>query len=647
MRYRAEIDGLRALAVVPVILFHAGFHVVGGGFVGVDIFFVISGYLITSILLAELEAGSFSILSFYERRARRILPALFVVLLVCLPCAWYVLLPHDFKGFASSLAAVSVFGSNVLFWGESGYFDTAAELKPLLHTWSLAVEEQYYIFFPPLLALLYRWCRHRLALALTLMSVLSLAMAHWTVTHMPNAAFFLLPPRVWELLLGALAALHLAKRGAAPSLSLPIRQALSLSGAALIAYAMVCYDGNTPFPGLHALPPTLGSVLLILFADEGTWMHKLLTLRWLVTLGLISYSAYLWHQPLFAFAKYTSDTAPSPALMAALVALTLVLAHVSWRHVEAPFRHKSGYNRRQIFTLSAVGIALFLAAGLLGRSGHWVSRFEWQEPLAMPTLPPDSALASEPCPGFPEEQGFSCKLHGQGRKLVAVWGDSHAIAMGYYVPKTFLPPDTRLLVMGNTGCPPFVGVVRSDKQRNAAHCLTTDALVKQGDYIASLHPDTLVLMGRWTLYLHGERLMNATQRNTYLLALDERDPGSVEGSRVAFAQGFKNTVAHIGAPRVVVLGQAPEPRNISERRMQREAVVERAPIDAHHAVEVEAFADLASALSFEYLNPRPAFCDASSCLLRIGPQPIYSDSNHLQTTGIYRMWGVLGDALFK
>jgi peptidoglycan/LPS O-acetylase OafA/YrhL len=139
MRYRAEIDGLRTLAVIPVILFHAGFHVLGGGFVGVDIFFVISGYLITGILLAELNAGRFSILNFYERRARRILPALFLVLLVSVPCAWYVLLPHDFKGFASSLAAVSIFGSNILFWGESGYFDSAAELKPLLHTWSLVL----------------------------------------------------------------------------------------------------------------------------------------------------------------------------------------------------------------------------------------------------------------------------------------------------------------------------------------------------------------------------------------------------------------------------------------------------------------------------------------------------------------------------
>jgi peptidoglycan/LPS O-acetylase OafA/YrhL len=646
MRYRAEIDGLRTLAVIPVILFHAGFHVLGGGFVGVDIFFVISGYLITGILLAELNAGRFSILNFYERRARRILPALFLVLLVSVPCAWYVLLPHDFKGFASSLAAVSIFGSNILFWGESGYFDSAAELKPLLHTWSLAVEEQYYIFFPPLLAVLYRWCRHRLVLVLLGMSLLSLALAQWTVVRMPNAAFFLLPPRMWELLVGALAAVHVAKPGAVP-MPLSVRQALSLSGAALIGYAMVCFDGNTPFPGLYALPPTAGAALLILFADEGTWMHRLLSLRGMVTIGLISYSAYLWHQPLFAFAKYASDTTPSKTLMAALVVLTLLLAYGSWRYIEAPFRHKSKFDRRQIFVLGLVGIAVFLGVGQLVRSGRLVARFERAQPLAIPHLPPDSALASEPCPGFPEEAGFSCKLHGQGHKLVAVWGDSHAIAMGYYVPKTFLPPDTRLLVMGNVGCPPFLGVVRSDKQRDASHCLTTDALIKQSNYIASLRPDVLVMVGRWTLYLNGGTLTNTAQRYTYLLAVDEQDPGTVEGSRAAFAQGVRNTITRIAAPRVLVLGQAPEPRNISERRMQREALVDRAAIDAYHAVEEDAFARLAPELHFQYLNPRPHFCEGTTCPLRFGPQPIYSDSNHLQTVGTYRMWDILGSALFK
>ncbi len=177
MNYRREIDGLRALAVLSVILFHAGFETFSGGFVGVDVFFVISGYLVTTIILAELEQGSFSILNFYERRARRILPALFLVMLVCVPFAWFWLLPSDMKDFSQSLVAVSVFASNILFWRESGYFDTAAELKPLLHTWSLAVEEQYYVLFPLFLMLFWRLGKRSILVMLGLVFVASLDVA--------------------------------------------------------------------------------------------------------------------------------------------------------------------------------------------------------------------------------------------------------------------------------------------------------------------------------------------------------------------------------------------------------------------------------------------------------------------------------------
>ena len=193
MQYRREIDGLRAIAVLPVILFHAGFETFGGGFVGVDVFFVISGYLITTIILGELEQGKFSIVNFYERRARRILPALFLVMLVCIPFAWLWLLPSDMKDFAQSLVAVSVFASNILFWRESGYFDTAAELKPLLHTWSLAVEEQFYVLFPLLLMLFWKLGKRWILVTLGLAFIASLALAQWAAYAKPAAAFYLLP----------------------------------------------------------------------------------------------------------------------------------------------------------------------------------------------------------------------------------------------------------------------------------------------------------------------------------------------------------------------------------------------------------------------------------------------------------------------
>ena len=209
MKYRSEIDGLRSVAVLPVILFHAGFTAFGGGFVGVDVFFVISGYLITTIIVDELAQGKFSILKFYERRARRILPALFVVCLVSLVMAWMFLLKHDFKDFARSIVATATFSSNIYFWLESDYFDTAAELKPLLHTWSLAVEEQFYIFFPPLLMLLFPKGPRFVVFSLGVLFTLSLIGALWLLPRDTSGAFYLLPTRAWELLIGSFCALYL------------------------------------------------------------------------------------------------------------------------------------------------------------------------------------------------------------------------------------------------------------------------------------------------------------------------------------------------------------------------------------------------------------------------------------------------------
>ena len=303
MEYRREIDGLRALAVLPVILFHAGFKYFSGGFVGVDIFFVISGYLITSIILAEQEAGTFSIIRFYERRARRILPALFLVMLACLPFAWLWLLPHDMQNFSQSLIGVSAFISNILFWLTSGYFETAAELKPLLHTWSLAVEEQYYLFFPVFLVLTWHIGKRWILFFLSIVFLISLLAAQWGSALKPDATFYLLPTRGWELLIGAFIAFYFTKKDRT-ILSKNLNEAGGLLGLALIIYAIFKFDNQLPFPSFYALVPTIGAGLIILCATQITFVGKLLGNKLLVGIGLISYSAYLWHQPLLAFSKY-------------------------------------------------------------------------------------------------------------------------------------------------------------------------------------------------------------------------------------------------------------------------------------------------------------------------------------------------------
>lgn len=356
---------------MPVILFHAGFSTFGGGYVGVDVFFVISGYLITTIIVNELDDGRFSLWRFYERRARRILPALFLVMLCSVPFAWFWLTPFDLQEFGRSLAAVATFSSNVLFWIESDYFGTAAELKPMLHTWSLAVEEQYYILFPVFLLMIWRFGRRWLVPMITLMFVVSLGMAQWGAYHMPDATFFLLPMRGWEILLGVLVAIWLRRGGViVPS---AVAQVLSLLGLAMIIYAIISFDADTPFPSLFALVPTIGTVLLIICAVEGTLVNRLLCMKPIVAIGLVSYSAYLWHQPAFAFARHRTGGEVDKAVLIALGVVSIGLAWVSWRFVERPFRSNTGITRRCLVTGA---IACSLAFIVVGAAAHTTRGFE-------------------------------------------------------------------------------------------------------------------------------------------------------------------------------------------------------------------------------------------------------------------------------
>ncbi|MDC3089210.1 acyltransferase, partial [Alphaproteobacteria bacterium] len=347
-------------AVIPVILFHAGFNLFSGGFVGVDVFFVISGYLITTIIIEDIENKSFSIINFYERRARRILPALSFVMLVCIPLAWIWMLPDQMKDFSQSLVAVSLFAANILFWRESNYFAAEAEEKPMLHTWSLAVEEQFYVLFPIFLIMSWRFGRNRVFWMIILMATLSFLLSEWGRRNFPIANFYFAPTRAWELLAGSISAFIVQKRG------LKKNNPLALLGLAAIICSIFAFDDSIPFPSVYALLPVLGVVLLILYAEKETLAAKILSTKIFVSIGLISYSAYLWHQPLFAFAKISQLEQPSPKLMVILFALTLVLAYFSWRYIELYFRKKQNIDSKKIFIFSALSLLLFLNVGIIG-----------------------------------------------------------------------------------------------------------------------------------------------------------------------------------------------------------------------------------------------------------------------------------------
>lgn len=369
MKYRPEIDGLRALAVLPVIFYHAGVETMAGGFVGVDVFFVISGFLITTIIASELNNKQFSIVSFYERRARRILPALLVVLAVTTVLATSIMLPYELVTYGQGLIGAVLFVSNIVLWKQAGYFAPDAEINPLLHTWSLGVEEQYYLFFPLALMVIWRF-RRQWALPLLVLATLgSLGLAEWASTRMPSANFYLLPTRIWELMIGAMLALWLMRRAQPQG---AIAQCISLLGLVLIAVGIFAYNDQTPFPSLYAVVPVLGAAAIILAATPATLAGKWLASKPLVMVGLISYSAYLWHQPLMAFARLLApDNHPAKAVMLALALLSLVLAWLTWKFVEQPFRNKQRFGSNWIFSASLAGsvVAVLLGVGLVASKG--------------------------------------------------------------------------------------------------------------------------------------------------------------------------------------------------------------------------------------------------------------------------------------
>jgi len=498
--YRPEIDGLRAVAVLPVILFHAGMPYFSGGFIGVDIFFVISGFLITTIIARDIEAGQFSVVGFYERRARRILPALFVMMLVCLPFAWLWMLPNALKDFSQSLMATVAYGSNILFYIETGYFDLTSAQKPLLHTWSLSVEEQFYLVFPLLLIGILRFGRRQAVALLVLLALASFACAQWLLSHDPEAGFYMIFSRAWELVLGATGAF--AAMGQRRSTPVGYGDVLALIGLLAIVASMAFFPAAARTPGLSVLPCVLGTVLVLVYARQGSIAGRLLSARPLVWVGLISYSAYLWHQPLLAFLHVRSLNEPAVVVSVAVALLSLPIAALSWRFVERPFRDRRMVSRRAIFGGAIAGSAMLFAIGAMGQmSQGFPGRLPAQAQQVVAIFN-DQGGAFRPCLGtennyLPPQR--TCRHHPELPETVMLYGDSHGAALAAEIAKIFATQKAGMRQFTHSGCTPSAGLESSVPGESCAR-FNADAL----DYLDS-HPgiDTVVLVARWTTQLEG------------------------------------------------------------------------------------------------------------------------------------------------
>jgi peptidoglycan/LPS O-acetylase OafA/YrhL len=499
MKFRDDIEGLRALAILPVVVFHAWPGLMPGGYVGVDIFFVISGYLITTLLLQRLAAGTYSVAAFYAARIRRIFPALFAMLALTVPAAWLLLSPHDLGEFARVFGATGVFASNLELYRTTGYFEGATELKPLVHTWSLAVEEQYYIVFPLLLAALHRWARGALGWVLAAVGLASLAYSQFLIGHDAPLAFYSALSRTCELMIGSLLAVRAHGGGAALPGSL--RQWLGGAGLAGIVGACLLLKPDSPFPGLVALWPCLAAAALIEAGrGEGSGASRVLAwwpLRWI---GALSFSLYLWHWPLLVFARHLL-LGHADALQAGVAVLLAVgLAWASLRWVETPVR-RADVSQRRLLAWGGVAIAacLLVAAAL-----WWGARQAGREASPANTL---LAAAADHSPGrerchvrerFQIAYADRCVFGpADAPRQLVVWGDSHGVEIGQALSE-HLEPGRSLAVMTAAACPPALDFALPGR----FYCAQHNAAMLAG-LVADPRVDRVLLVSRTPTYVES------------------------------------------------------------------------------------------------------------------------------------------------
>jgi peptidoglycan/LPS O-acetylase OafA/YrhL len=636
--YRADIDGLRAIAILPVVFFHAGFGFAQGGFVGVDVFFVISGYLITSLIHREMIAGDFSLVRFYERRVRRLFPALFAMLAVCAAMSAWLLLPQDLRYFGGSLFATTLFSSNIFFWLEAGYFDVAAERKPLLHTWSLAVEEQFYLLFPLFLLLVLRYLPRRPVAVTGVVTVVSLLASEWMLRNSDSAAFYLAPFRAWELGLGACLALI------APQARHGVRQAEAFAwlGLALIAASVAAFSWQTPFPGLHALVPAVGAALVI-WSGSGASTHasRILSARPLVFTGLISYSLYLWHWPLLVFARHIAIRELTTAERLGVLLASVALAVGSWRFIERPFRGRHGIlPRRRLFRLAAVIMACLCAVGLAG-----VAQSGWPQRLDAHTRQllagaEDRNPRREAC-SFHDAQalrtGRACRigrLDAQQPSFV-VWGDSHADALMTAFDQLAAEHGQAGLYLGKIGCPPLLDVERVDSPFG---CQAFNDAARE--LIAASPARRVILVARWS-HFTSEPVVGQEERQRVVIVDAQSKQRDVRGNDAVLARGLERTLELLGPREVFVVSTVPEigypvPQTLAQAHRLGRDVDIRPTLDQYRQRQrgVETLLeDARRRHGFRSLDPASSLCGTGRCQVESGGRPLYFDEHHLSVRG--------------
>ena len=651
--YRRDIDGLRAIAVMSVVLYHFGLPL-KGGFVGVDIFFVISGFLIGGILWREYDStGRIWLKNFYIRRFRRLAPAFFAMVAVTMAMGYAILLPFEYRELGKSVIAATVYLSNVLFFRQAGYFDTASEEKPLLHTWSLAVEEQFYVFLPLFILLLARW-RWGLIGGLIAVWAVSLAACIWLTPYAQTATFYLFPFRAWEMLSGVL----LAILGFERNWQWRGHALFSWRGRALILVSVVFIPAGPMFPGVLALFPVIGTVLLLSSGAGANPVNRVLTHPWAVFFGLISYSLYLWHWPVYTLSSYLRDGYANVVEALAWMALSVGLGWLSWRVVEQPVRMARRLSGMTVLAGTAVlSLAALTTAALVFKGNGLPERFgpearihiaasgdflqDFSRCYVADTLPLDGL---EICPIGPD-----------GPPRVLVWGDSHVRAFHAGLDMAAHEAGTPGMVIWRAGCPPLFGIRKVESAATQAQdvaCTQANKQIEQAfSRLDSL--EHVLLIGRWAYYATGKGV-GLDAHNT--ISLHRTDAPDRIGTKQALvlAEAAQRTVdqLHRWVPEVSVLRQPPEIPYYDSRRAAREAAHETwllAPAPqtrataqpeaqtVRNALAVTPWLGLAERGQVALIDPWDRFCVEGTCHAVVDGVGQFFDNNHVTNAAALRL----------